>query len=811
MAIAIRTNTGIETALTAICERGAVYELRIPNSAAGTVSGYFTDLHELAVQAEKLNAIDDVYITMNPVNADLLARATNRVQHWAKNTSADHDVSAYRWILLDFDPVRPAGISSTADEHQAALDRAGSCREWLMQRDISHDSLILADSGNGAHILLRADLPNDPDGESRRLAKGLLRLLDLYFTDDQVILDQTTGNPSRLCKLYGTFARKGDSTVDRPHRRSELLIAPEPSTPVNPAVLSSLVDEQPSVKGSNGDRNYSSIDMDCWVATHLGDVVKRTGPWNNGGTKYVLNPCPFNADHTNDSAYIVRFAENGGIGAGCHHHSCKWDWAELRAKFEPSALIPAPGTTIGVPNPLESLPQLPIPFYLGRPDFPLTDIGNAERLVQRYGDLIRYCFELKSWFVYQGTRWYRCPGGEIRWMAQATVKAIYAEARAIDDDEKRKKTGAWAHRSESAPKINAMIELARSQSGILIRPELLDRDPFLLNVRNGTIDLRTGDLRPHNPYELITKVCASNYLKGADCPRWKQFLDTTMGGSQPMIDFLQRAIGYMLTGDTSEQCFFFLYGSGANGKSTLVESIAGILGDYFVKTPIETFLPKRSGSIPNDVASLRGARMVVASEVQRDNTLATGVIKDITGGDTLSARFLHAEFFSFKPECKIILYGNHRPNIDQSDHGTWRRVRVVPFDVTIHERDQDLHLQEKLCDEREGILAWAVEGCLRWQRDGLGMPEEVATATANYREEMDTLADFIDDCCIVGSDLRVLVADLYRSYTDWCADQHEDPLSERAFGTAMEERGHLKHKGTGGRRYRRYLDVQASS
>jgi len=378
---------------------------------------------------------------------------------------------------------------------------------------------------------------------------------------------------------------------------------------------------------------------------------------------------------------------------------------------------------------------------------------------------------------------------------QSAVRGIYSEAARAANEEERKKLAKHAMASEAHIRIRAMIALAESEPGVPVLPDILDADPWLLTVANGTLDLRSGELLAHDPELFSTKLIEVEYDPAADCPSWLRFLDEILSGDDGTIRFLQRAIGYSLTGDTSERCLFVLYGGGANGKTTFLEVIRATMGDYALRTPTETLLLKRSGSVPNDVARLRGARFVSASESEEGRRLAESLIKDLTGGDTISARFMRAEWFDFVPECKVWLGTNHKPEIRGTDQAIWDRIRLIPFEVTIPEKKQDKQLADKLKGELPGILAWAVQGCLDWQREGLGVTEKVKAATKAYREEMDILAGFIEDCCIEGADKEALAGDLHQAYKDWGGD-----LSQRKFGRALRERGYEKGRHPSTRR-----------
>lgn len=427
---------------------------------------------------------------------------------------------------------------------------------------------------------------------------------------------------------------------------------------------------------------------------------------------------------------------------------------------------------------------------------PLTDLANAERLVARHGHDLRFCHPMGRWIVWDGRRWAIDDIGEVRARAKEVVRSIYAEAESLSDEEQRKARARWGLASESRMRIEAMIALAQSERGIPILPAELDRDPWLLTVRNGTLDLRTGALRQHNRGDLITRLVEIDYDPRAPAPLWRDFLARIMGGNDDLIAFLQRAVGYSLTGDTSERALFFLYGSGANGKTTFLETIRAIAGGYGVRTPTETLLTRRE-SIPNDVARLRGARLVTAAEADEGRHLAEALVKDLTGGDMISARFLHAEWFDFKPTCKLWLAANHKPIVRGTDQAIWDRIKLIPFSVVIPEAEQDKTLVEKLRAELPGILAWAVEGCLAWRRGGLGVPREVRAATGEYREEMDVLGGFLDDCCARTG--RVGAKELYQAYLSWCEANGEKPISQRQFGLKMAERGFGQFRTARGR------------
>lgn len=427
-------------------------------------------------------------------------------------------------------------------------------------------------------------------------------------------------------------------------------------------------------------------------------------------------------------------------------------------------------------------------------EFPATDLGNAERLAHRHGENVRFCHEWNKWLIWSGTHWQIDLSGEIERKAKETIRSLYAEASKIIDDVQRKALVKHAQRSESVKSFQAMINLLKSETGIPVLSPELDSNPYILNCSNGTVELTTGKLSPHAQKDLITKIIPVPYDPEKKCPRWMNFLNEIMNGNQNLIEFLQRAIGYSLTGSTQEQCLFLLYGSGANGKSTFLETIGFMLGDYAQQTPTEMLLSRDHSGVPNDIARLRGSRFVTASEVDEGRRMAESLVKQMTGGERLTARFMRGEFFEFVPEFKLWIGTNHKPVIRGTDNAIWRRIRLIPFEVTIPPEKRDKDLIEKLKGELPGILNWAVEGCLKWLSSGLNVPDEVRAATADYKGEMDVIAGFLSDCCRTDTKLCIPSQRLYKRYQDWCRDNGERELTQKAFSMRMVEKGFKKFR-----------------
>jgi putative DNA primase/helicase len=419
----------------------------------------------------------------------------------------------------------------------------------------------------------------------------------------------------------------------------------------------------------------------------------------------------------------------------------------------------------------------------------LTDVGNAERLVARHGADLRFVHPWSRWLVWDGRRWRSDDRGEATRRMKETLRAAFADANEIADDEERKRVVRHLLASEREPRVRGALALAQSEDGIAVLPEQLDESPWLLNVENGTLDLERGELREHDRADLMTKLAPVQYDPDAGCPVWLRFLERIFDGDEDLIAFVQRAIGYSLTGNTSEQVVFIAYGSGANGKSTLIETVRAMLGDYGQQTPAETFLERRE-TIPNDLARLRGARFVASVETPEGRRLNEVAVKRLVGGDTIAARFMRSEWFEFRPTFKAWLATNHRPVIRGTDEAIWRRIRLIPFAVTIPEQEREAALGLRLREELPGILRWALEGCSRWYESGLDTPEAVRSATDAYREDMDTLGQFVADCCVVHADAKAKASELYTRYEYWAnANGERDRLTQQSFGRRLTERG----------------------
>jgi putative DNA primase/helicase len=433
---------------------------------------------------------------------------------------------------------------------------------------------------------------------------------------------------------------------------------------------------------------------------------------------------------------------------------------------------------------------------LSRVDRLLTDTSNAAAFVADHGKKLRYCYAWKTWLVWTGTHWERDTSGEVMRLAKETIKRLVRQIEVLDDEKQIGELMAHIKASLSTAKLKAMLENAQSEPGIAVQPQDLDTNVWLLNCTNGTLDLRTGEIRPHAQADLITKCLPIAYDPDALYPLWGAFLRKAMQADLEMIDYLQRTTGYTLTGSTREQCLFLCHGPTKTGKSTFLAILRALLAGYGKQTDMQTFLHKDRPEVRNDLADLAGARYVYAVESQEGKRLAEGLLKQITGGvDGMKARFLYEELFEFTPQFKAYIGTNHLPRIDDTDDAIWERIKRIPFVVQIPKEERDKDLETKLKAELPGILAWAVQGCLAWQKlKDLKEPLPVVEANADYRAEMDDLGQFLATC-VAGEHCKTQAAVLFKAYQQWGGKQHE---TQKAFSHALTKRNYAsKHSNTG--------------
>lgn len=425
-----------------------------------------------------------------------------------------------------------------------------------------------------------------------------------------------------------------------------------------------------------------------------------------------------------------------------------------------------------------------------------TDAGNAELFRDLAGDKFRFVPELGHWLKYDGVRWANVDE-EAKLMMLAIVRrrcdaANYAlNSAGNGNNDLRQKIIRWSLSSESNFKLSAALEVA--QCMLYKHFSDFDKDPFLLCCSNGVIDLRLNGegFQKARPEDYLHKHTPIKYDPYAECLRWLQFQNEVCLNDQAMIEFKQKAYGYTLTGRTTEQCLFLCWGGGQNGKSTELGVLESLLGEYALSTPASTFKEQYGNdSIPNDIARMAGMRLVKTIEIKEGVRLNEERIKALTGGDRISARFLHREFFDYWPEYKLWLATNHKPIIKGTDEAIWRRIRLIPFEAHFPPEKKDPNLLDTLKSELPGILLWALEGCYMWQREGLTPADRIREATKEYREESDLVGRFLSECTVRKEGAKVKAGELYEAFAAWCGGKAE--ISQTSFGLKMKEKGFIK-------------------
>ena len=416
----------------------------------------------------------------------------------------------------------------------------------------------------------------------------------------------------------------------------------------------------------------------------------------------------------------------------------------------------------------------------------MTEDKAALRFLAAHGETLRYCPDYRAWFVWNGNAWRKNTSGLALHLARELARKI---SRKCDDPAK-----VAAGRASFASSIEA---LARADPAFVVAAEHWNHDPYLLGTPAGTVNLRSGGMRLPNAADRITKSTAVAPAEAVACPRWLQFLDEAMGGDVELIRFMQQWCGYSLTGDTRQQALVFLFGDGGNGKSVFVNVVSGILGDYATTAAMDTFVASQTERHMAELAMLRGARLVTASETEEGRYWAESRIKQLTGGDPITARFMRQNFFTYMPAFKLMIVGNHKPKLKHVDAAMCRRLHMLPF--SNRPQTPDRTLEQKLQGEWPGILRWMIEGCLDWQENGLIRPACIEETTAAYLDDQDLLGEWISQCCVLGESRKTPSAQLFRSWQTFAVENFEEPGSIGGFSQSLEKRGFclLKNVSTG--------------
>lgn len=639
-------------------------------------------------------------------------------------------------------------------------------------------------SGQGVHVIVKGSVP----GERNR--KGMYEMYDKkrFFTVTGKHVKRTPltieERQDELNNLYNRIFSEEVSFQDQ-----------EDEQAASPAMGD---DEIIKLAEKHNGQKFNDL--------YSGDISS----YNNDHSTADLALCNILAFYTQDKKQINRLFENSGL------MRAKWNRRDYKQNTIKKALqglknrYGVNNSTSALEAFKDSIAQNHIfsPYekhnYLSPGAYPLTELGNAERIVHIHKDKIKHSPE-RGWLLWDGVQWKEDAGNEIEVIAAKTLRGIYLEAAKLSDDKEKAKVIKWARRCESRNiRLNAVAD---TKPLVPVSNELLDANPYLLNVKNGVLNLKTGELLQHDPEHLITKLAPIHYDVDAQAPRWERFLQEIFikengQTDYEVIDFMQKAVGYSLSGDISEEVIFFLTGSGGNGKSKFLEAIQNVLGDYAKQTNANTFIRKQNDTnINNDIARLDKARFVSAVESEQGQRLAESLVKQLTGGDKIAARFLRKEYFEFKPEFKIFFSTNHRPIITGADDGMWRRVIQIPFNARFTGDNRDTDLSDKLKEELQGILKWAVDGFIKWHKEGLAQPESIKQASQAYRDEMDIIKPFLDKHCVVSDNAKEEAAIVYKVYKAFCYEMGEIELNSRAFYRSMENRGFSMKPGKGNKRF----------
>ena len=441
--------------------------------------------------------------------------------------------------------------------------------------------------------------------------------------------------------------------------------------------------------------------------------------------------------------------------------------------------------------------SLAISFFRGqvtaeepkKKQYDMTDTGNAHRLKDKFGNVIKYSYNRKKWYFWDGKKWVIDDMGEIKKLADEICEDLKREAWQIQDEELQEQALKFAKRTASSSAKEAMIRECQHLEGIPASPDDFDSFIDFLNCQNGVVNLKNGELIPHDASFMMSKICNCDYdIKKKKPKLWLKFLNDITNGDKDLQDYIHKSIGYSLCGSNREQCAYFLYGMGNNGKSTFLDTIADMLGGYASNAQPDTLmlqskLGSLGGGANSDIARLKSARFVTCEEPTEGVRLNEGLLKQLTGGSKVTCRFLYGDEFEYTPEFKIWVATNHKPTVRGTDVGIWRRIKLIPFEVNIPKSKVDKNLKYKLRQEFPQILAWAVEGCIKWQQEGLSEPAKVLDATKDYKQEMDLIAGFVEQCIVIDytSAEPVMANELFNLYSKWAKANNEWEMSSKKF------------------------------
>jgi P4 family phage/plasmid primase-like protien len=835
----------IKQAINVLFQPSDVVELRALKITGKTHAGYFNDLDLLKNQAARLSGLAaGVYAVLNQINPNLLARSQNRITVGPEHLTQDKDIIRRRWLPIDADARRPSGISSTEQEHEAAITVAKNIKNFLLKLGFPADSIIVGDSGNGGHVLIRIDLPNDEETEA--VIKNCLRALAVKFDNETVSIDQSVFNASRIWKLPGTQARKGDSTDTRPHRIAHLIdvptticIASIESVEALAAAAPELKAPRQTAKAYRGDGHR--FDLEAWLVKN--DIeVKSSGPYE-GGTRYILKVCPFNSEHTGTSVAVFRMAD-GALGFKCQHASCAdKTWSDLRELKEPGYKDRRNGHREDKPQNAELATKRTV-----LEDAVLTLVGVCDGAIEKDGqglnkldaDLFRslaasigrgepIAGELRSKVkkrIVKYTTQLTERGININDMilseergeqndgkgdgSKEALIPVLAEAILQDDHFAQDEGGKLyryhegVYRARGAAFIGIRVKSLLNSWGELDKwrsrlteeviefirvdsPLLWERPPLdTLNVLNGLLDVNTLELNPHSPDFLSLIQIPIVYDPTAICPAWDKFINDVFPEDALALGYEIPA--YLMTPDTSiQKAAILLAGEGGTGKSTELEGVRAFIG----KGNTSSLSLQKLESDRFASSRLVGKLANICPDLPSEHLAGTSTFKTITGGDTLSAEYKFRDSFDFTPYSRLVFSANHWPQSSDSSQAFFDRWLVVPFSNRFRGEKKEISravLDAQLADSKEqsGLLNKAIVA-LKQIRANHGFTESklMKAAWDEFRATTDPLAIWLSEATIESPDIFAAKRDLITAYNREAGRKGQPRMSDTAFGTAL--------------------------
>lgn len=820
LAIEQKIATDVQQTLRVLHNQSDCFEIRIPEfqvskKFACTYAGYYGRDRIDDAARDAAGAVGNAhatYVTLNPALADLRARSSTLKR--SKHATSDGDIVRRRWLLIDFDPIRIAGVSSTDDEKNAAQAVAVEVRDWLRDEYKWRDP-VCADSGNGYHLLYPIDLPNDD--ESLLLVNQVLHCVATQFGTEEVDVDTAVGNASRITKLYGTFSRKGEHTDDRPHRRSRLVKVPDDLNDNGWSADATVSLEQlsqvahlhaDSYKSGKTAKSKSEVEpgerytgggeskvQRCW--SYLRRLPESVQGENGSGIMFraACICVEFDLDDEQGPRMLRRWSDENA--------QPPWSEREIQHKWADACREADRGAK------LQDVTELGAGAIRISE---VTDAKIAELFAGQHADKLVYCHDTKRWYSYRDGRFSDAKASvDVQEGLLATVRGLPS---VLVGEERRGKKVVTADdvvlKYESASAISSVETIARKLREVSGELAEFDESPTLLNLQNGTLDLSKKPVafREHSPKDRLTKQCNVAYDADAESELWERFLrkilvdPATDKPSDELYDFMQVYLGSFLSGKVELQAVGIMWGSGNNGKSTLIETLCEILGDYAVNPSSDLLLAKRgnsSGQANPEMMTLRGARMAACQEIDKGKQLDEATVKLLTGGDTLSSRPLYGGQVQWSPTHQIMLATNNKPVVTGGDVGIWRRIKLIPFAYEIKDSELVSEFKSLLIEEAPGILNWLIEGYQRFQDGELSYPKIVEIATDEYKGDSDLIGRFVDELCVSEPPTYAQNGNaLYSVYATYATSHSETVVGRSTFYEEMEKKGFtVRRRGKG--------------